>query len=401
MLSSKKRASLILIIFSLIFLPSCQTANTPIAEISPSPTISVPTETPTQAPTEVPTFAPQILPTPSNITPYSLPEGINPLTGLPPASPELLERRPIASKITLFPRYVRTINSGLSLADVVFEYYIEGGLTRFIAVFYGNNAKRIGPVRSGRFFDEHVARMYQSYLVFKYADKRVYEYLKTSDIHKFLIVPGNSYCPPFVIGEKELDTYNNIFLDSTKFSDCLEKQKKDDTRPNLHTSYFSDIPPSSGEIALGIFTRYSLDNYHYWEYQPITNKYYRHQEANGLRNGEAPVYAPLVDALTGEQVTADNVIFLFVPHTFDDQFQEEDEVYHIDLIGLGKAILFRDGRVLPAYWRRVSSDQPLLITDLSGQPLPLKPGRTFYQVLGENSRVTDKNNLWYFQFDTP
>ncbi len=398
---SKKLVGLFLIIFSLFFLFSCQPASTPTVEVVPSPTFFVPIEIPTQIPTPAPTSTPLIFPTSSNITPYSLPEGINPLTGLPPASLELLDRRPIASKITLFPRYVRTISSGLSLADVVFEYYIESGLTRFIAVFYGNNAKRIGPVRSGRFFDEHIARMYQSYLVFKYADKRVYDHLKASDINEFLIVPGNSYCPPFVIGEKELDTYNNIFLDSTKFSACLERQKKDDTRPDLRAGYFSNQPPASGEPALGIFARYSLDDYHYWEYQPITNKYYRHQEANGLRNGETPAYAPLVDDLTGEQVTAENVIYLFVPHTFDNQFQEEDEVYHIDLIGLGKAMLFRDGRVFSAYWRRVSSDQPLLITDLSGQPLPLKPGRTFYQVLGENSRVVDENNIWYFQFDTP
>ncbi|MBT3321042.1 MAG: DUF3048 domain-containing protein [Anaerolineae bacterium] len=365
----------------------------------------MPTEIPTQVPAEIPTEAPsptpQILPTASNITPYSLPEGINPLTGLPPASPELLDRRPIASKIALYPRYVRTTNAGLSSSDIVFEYYIESGLTRFIAVFYGDNAKRIGPVRSGRFFDEHIARMYQSYLVFKYADKRVYDHLKSSDIYKFLIVPGNSYCPPFVIGKQELDTYNNIFLDATKFSDCLEKQEKDNSPPNLYTSYFSDLPPSAGEPALGIFTQYSLDDYHYWEYQPINQKYYRHQEANGLRDGESHAYAPLFDALSGEQVTADNVIFLFVPHTFYDQFQEEDEVYHIDLIGLGKAFLFRDGRVFPIYWRRVASNQPLLITDLNGMPIPLKPGRTFYQVLGINSDASNENNLWYFRFDTP
>ena len=58
----------------------------------------------------------------------------NPLTGLTATDPSLLERRPIAVKVTLFPRYVRP-ESGLTLADIVFEYYIEAGLTRFIAVF--------------------------------------------------------------------------------------------------------------------------------------------------------------------------------------------------------------------------------------------------------------------------
>ena len=113
-----------------------------------------------------PTSIPEIFPTMPNISPYSIPAGINPLTGQYPALPGLLDRRPIASKIALYPRYVRP-ESGLSLADIVFEYYIEGGLTRFVAIFYGNDAERVGPVRSGRFFDEHIARMYQSYIVFK------------------------------------------------------------------------------------------------------------------------------------------------------------------------------------------------------------------------------------------
>ena len=105
------------------------------------------------------------------------------------ADPQLLERRPIAIKITQYPRYVRP-QLGLTLADVAFEYYIEDGLTRFIAVFYGNNSDMVGPVRSGRYFDEHVVRMYQAFFVFKYADPRVYDYYKKSDLERRLIVPG-------------------------------------------------------------------------------------------------------------------------------------------------------------------------------------------------------------------
>ncbi len=356
--------------------------------------------TATQPPTLPPALSPQALPTLSEITPYTLPEGINPLTGLPPDAPELLEHRPVASKIALYPRYIRP-EAGLNFADVVFEYYIESGLTRFIAVYYGKTAPRIGPVRSGRFFDAHVARMYQSYLVFKYADKRVYDYLKTSDIQDFLIVPGNSACPPFLIGKEERDTYNNIFLNGSKFSECLEKQGKDDSPPDFQTSYFDSEQPAISAPATGIFTRYSLDDYHYWQYNLYTHRYDRYQESNGLRNGNSPGYAPLTDILDGQQVAADNVIFLFVPHTFENQFQEEDEVYHIDLIGLGEAYLARDGHMFPAYWRRIATDQPLLITDRSGNPLPLKPGNTFYEVLGKSSKFTRQEEQWFFLFETP
>ncbi len=366
-------------------------------EAVPTPFLPEPAQTPVLLPTEI---TPRPFPTLSEITPYTIAEGINPLTGLLPDSPELLDRRPIASKIALYPRYIRP-EAGLSYADVVFEYYIESGLTRFIAVYYGKNAARVGPVRSGRFFDAHVARMYQAYLVFKYADKRVYDYLKTSDIKDFLIVPGNSACPPFLIGKEERDTYNNIFLNAVKFSECLERQGKDDNPPEFLAGYFDAELPFISSPAAKIFTRYSLDDYHYWQYNILTHRYDRYQESNGLRNGKTAAYAPLTDALNGQQISTENVIFLFVPHTFENQFQEEDEVYHIDLIGSGKAYLARDGRMFAAYWRRIAVDQPLLITDRSGMPLPLKPGSTFYEVLGKSSKFTQQEDEWFFLFETP
>ncbi|HSJ86019.1 MAG TPA: DUF3048 domain-containing protein, partial [Anaerolineales bacterium] len=55
-----------------------------------------------------------------------LPTDLDPLTGLVPADPSLLERRPLAIKVANYPRYIRP-QSGLTLADNIYEYYIEGG----------------------------------------------------------------------------------------------------------------------------------------------------------------------------------------------------------------------------------------------------------------------------------
>ncbi len=380
------------------FLPGSESDGFPFEEIQE--TVASPTPRPTVVyeDGQYPTAIPLALPTLSNITPYSLPDGINPLTGKAPMLPEYLNRRPVASKITLYPRSARP-QSGLTMADVVFEYYIEGGLTRFIGIFYGTNPDQIGPVRSGRFFDEHIMRMYQSYLVFKFADPRVLDYLKEADVSEFLALPTIANCPPYYIGTEDRDTYNNIFFDLTRFGACLEKKGLDNSRPDLRAGYFSAKPPAFAEPALGIFTRYSVDDYHYWGYEPLNQRYYRQQELTDTRDGKPPSYAPLIDQLTGQQVSADNVVFLFIPHSFADEFQEEDEVYHIDPLGSGKAVLFRDGVVLQAYWRRIAIDQPLLITDPNGIPLSLKPGRTFYEVLKEDSLVEHSGTQWYFQFE--
>ncbi|MCJ7723184.1 MAG: DUF3048 domain-containing protein, partial [Anaerolineales bacterium] len=238
------------------------------------------------------TANPARLPTLDVISPYSLPAGVNPLTGLMPEDPSRLERRPMAVKITNFPRYVRP-QSGLTLADVVFEYYIEDELTRFIAVFYGKDAEGAGPVRSGRFIDEHVAHMYHAYLVFKYADPRVYEHMREGDLADFLVVPGNGSCPPFTIGKKSVDTYNNIFFNTLKFQDCLAMQGKDNARQNLRAGYFYNQPPISNWEAERIYTRYSPTDYHYWDYVPDMNKYVRYQEADDTLGGKPESYALL------------------------------------------------------------------------------------------------------------
>jgi hypothetical protein len=54
--------------------------------------------------------------------------------------------------------------SGLSSADIIYEAVAEGGVTRFMAVFYCDvaNAVKIGPVRSARMYFVNLAAEYNS-----------------------------------------------------------------------------------------------------------------------------------------------------------------------------------------------------------------------------------------------
>lgn len=368
---------------------------------------SLPQVEPTFTPYPTPLVPADILPTPlQNIpTPGGLPFYLsnvnNPLTGLPVADPSLLERRPMAIKVANAPDYVRP-QSGLTLADVVYEYYIEWGDTRFIAVMYGNDAQKVGPVRSGRYFDEHITRMYHAFFVFKFADPREYSYFKGSDLLDFLVVPGNASCPPFVLGpDQGREVYNNFFFDTTKFAACIAKKGVDNSRQPIRSGFFSSAPVAGALKVNRIYTRYSSYSYNYWEYDAATRKYFRYQETETMINGKPEAYAPLTDAETGLPVTADNVVMLFVPHTFATQNEQEDEIFHVDMVGSGEAFLFRDGTAFPARWYRTDIDQPILIATLDGIPLFLRPGRTFYQVIGETSTYTQNGTDWRFYFDTP
>ncbi len=338
----------------------------------------------------------QILP-PSEVNPLNI---YNPLTGLPVSDPSLLQHRPMAIKIANSPDYVRP-QSGLTLADVVYEYYIEWGDTRFIALFYSNNPPMVGPVRSGRYFDEHVMRMYHAFLVFKSADPRELSYLQGGDLKDFLVIVGFGGCSPYFRGPYHRDSYNNQFFNSTKWAACAAKKGVDNSPQSISGGFFTEDVPESALAVSRIFSSYSVYSYNYWEYDPATHKYFRYQEANDIDKGKPEAYAPLSDAQTGLPVTAENVVVLFVPHIFANTYNAHDQVFNIDLLDYGNAYVFRDGVAIPAVWHRTYADQPILLTTLGGDPIYMRPGQTFYQVMGVNSTYTQDGTNWHFVFQTP
>ena len=96
--------------------------------------------------------------------PLTYPANINPLSGMLVSDPAVLQRKPLAIKISNFPRYVRP-QAGLAAADMVWEHYSEGGTSRYTAIFLGAAAERIGPVRSARLIDTTLVDMVNSALV--------------------------------------------------------------------------------------------------------------------------------------------------------------------------------------------------------------------------------------------
>lgn len=371
---------------------------------APNPYLAPPTSQPAPTFTPYPTqyVQPQGMSVPVEIVPSveNTASITNPLTGLLASDPTFLERRPIAIKVGNSPDYVRP-QSGLTLADVVYEYYIEWGDTRFIAVFYGNHPERVGPVRSGRYFDEHITRMYHAFFFFKGADKREMDYFRSLDISDFMIITGFGNCPPFFVGPYKRDAYNNVFFDLTRWAACAARRGLDNSPQEIKGGFFSEEAPPSALSISRIYSYYSVYNYNFWEYDPAQGLYVRYQESQDMVDGKAEAYAPLRDDLTKLPVTASNVVVLFAPHVFINNNQAEDEIYRIDLIDYGNAYVFRDGVAVPARWVRPERDQPFMLTTLDGDPLYLKPGQTFYQVMGATSSYQLNGSEWRFVFQTP
>ena len=374
------------------------TSDSPYSAAAPTP-LYLPTFTPPPPASTEDVARPESMP--ADFPTIVAPANLNPLTGLPPSDLTLLDRRPLAIKVANYPRYIRP-QSGLTLADNIYEYYIEDGLTRFIAVFYGNDSEWVGPVRSGRYFDEHIQRMYQAYLVFKFADPREMNHFLVSDFYDFLVVPTTGSCPPFRLMEsRNIEVYNNSYFNTTLWEECVRRDGLDNARPLIRSGLFSDILPQSAIAGTQMFTDYSVDSYHYWVYQPEIQGYIRYQEVADTRDKKPEKYDLLMDAVTAQPVTASNIVYLLAPHTFANTFDEDDEVYKIDLTGSGEAYVFRDGVGMVARWHRMNKDQPLLLAGANGAPIYLRPGITFYEVLGARSFVDQGEGEWHFHHDVP
>ena len=430
-------SSLVIVLLLLAALPAqssafAQQAGTPtrtlepeIEETLPPPPISESTITPT--PTFVPTLAPTAIPVvpktglpvvvpllessipDDGFGPQEYPFYINPLTGLIVTDQSIFNRRPIAIKVTNHPRYVRPQN-GLSKADVVFEYYMEQGISRFIAVFYGQDAEKVGPVRSGRLFDEHIFRMFSSYFVFGYADVHVLEYFENIERefpNRFVLendIDHVRHCgvdlPGRLCRDPELEGYNTMFANTEEVHRYFRENYGGDDRQDLSGLYFSNHVIPSIDPATTIKLRYSPTIYNYWGFDHKSGLYLRWQETQGSMDLTVETYARHYDDLTNEQLSASNVVFLVIDHKFL-AYTPGTEIVGFNFHGRGQAYVFRDGFGYPAEWERPGDGGVLRLYTLDGEPFPLKPGQTWFEVVSQYTNMERSGQTWKFDFALP
>jgi hypothetical protein len=373
-----KKVLHVLVLLSFL-LTGCGTAEV----VTQTPTdLPTPTATPTQVATEVPTSQTEVTPSvPEGVYgPANFPSNVNPLTGLQVANPDLLNRRPLAVKVANLPRIVRP-QWGLSLADIVFEHYTEEGSTRFTAIFYGNDAEIVGPIRSARFFDTHLIRGYKAVFAFGSAYEKVLNRLYTAEFADRLVLEGEG-SPLY---RYDPNIYNHLVVNTAELSNYITQKGVENGRQNLDGMSFQPDAPAGSQTAEQFVVRYSAAIYNRWQYDATSGKYLRFSDAaDDFYNGQHEEYAQVTDLLTGEPLVFDNVIVIYAPNEY---YNRSPEVMDIQFLGSGSAYAFRDGQVYQVQWQRNTSDSVVSLTYPDGSPFPFKPGNTWFEVIGQNSTV--------------
>ena len=373
-----------------------------VSTVTPSP-LPTDTTTPTFTPTVTETSTPTETPTPAAYGPTNFPENIDPLTGIAVADPDLLDRRPVAIKVNIVPRSSNRPPWGLSFADIVYDYYHNDGYSRFHAIFYGDDAELVGPIRSGRLLDYELVHMYQSIFAYGSADVLINQRLLNSDFSNRIVLEGTtSSCPPTdtaPLCRYEPTTYDFLLGGTSALSAYVTNRGVENGRQNLEGMTFNPEVPAGGVTGSQLYVRYSGDNYTRWDYKPSSGQYLRYQDSV-YDTGQGEDYLPLTDRLNDKQISAANVVVILARHEYYQQ--PPNEIIDILLSGSGTAYAFRDGQMYKVQWNRPSTNSVLTLSNPDGSNFPYKPGKTWFQVVGVSTQASQQNDdTWRFNFLFP
>lgn len=309
---------------------------------------------------------------PGMIGPYDFPPNVNPLTGLVVANPAVLQRRPIAVKISNLDR-VRP-QSGINSADLIFEHLTEGNITRFTAIYYTNDVEKVGSIRSGRLIDLEIPVMYDAAFAYSGSATEVRLMFRDSSFFDRIISPDFAHggferiTDPNKPNQPSTDT---LFTDLYTLRWILD-QRDQNTPPSFQNgmAFHPDTPPNGTPIR-DIEIDY-VGTYVFWQYIPALGRY--------LRWSDGVVHE---DANDGQQLNFKNIVVLHAEHETTDILENTSggRSIRIHIWGEGPVSIFRDGQHYEGQWRRDDPGDMLTFYDLDGNLLPLAPGNTFIEIV--------------------
>lgn len=338
-----------LVLLIIILLVSCA----PISPPEPSPTV---TPTPTPAATPAPTPIEITTPEPEPSTPVSYTTGL-PFDGVYRPVMAVIENTSAARPQT-----------GLQIADIVYEVPVESSITRFVCVFSDNIPEEILPVRSARIPFIYIQGEWEGILMHWGAAGRK----KTLWDKEYSVYGHSLYTKAGAVMDGMNSKWKNYFYRT--------KAKKSPHnvvgKPQLAAELY-DYQPTPPEWAFSSSFSYTGDvvtqielsmcskknNYVSYTYDEEKDLYLRFMSGKPFKAAE-----------TGEQVHVKNLI---VQHS---TYKTSSGRKLWKLVGSGKAEYYIGGRLITGSWKRESEHGKTVFSDDGGRQIVLAPGNTWIHI---------------------
>lgn len=269
-------------------------------------------------------------------------------------------------------------HAGLNKADLVYEAFVEGGITRLMAVYWRQDAEKILPVRSARtpfvIWVSELAAMY-GHAGGSTADN---EANAISQIIEYGIRDLNAFTPgPSSYYYRDGDRHGPYDLaTSTNYLREAAAQLGFAGPPTTESWVFRDplVAAPKGERAEGIEVDFSGRLYAWqyiqWKWDGAAKRYLRSQFGG-----------PQLDATTGEQIGFATVIVMTVP----ERVVDDDGHVVLEQYGSGPATVFTGGQAFPGTWQKKDRQARTRFYDANRVEIVFERGPIFIEVLGQQS----------------
>ncbi len=257
--------------------------------------------------------------------------------------------------------------SGISKADIVYEFPVEGGISRLEPIYYSKIPDAIGPARSARPYFVDMAREYKAVFVHHGWSPQAKKYLESNVIP---YISAFTYENLFYRTSSKVSPHNS-YTNGKKIWELIEEKGWDDPQDVRRFQFLKAEEAQAGSQATSIDIDYRATNNHY-QYNAKTGKYKRSV------NGQA-----YTDEATGKQVKTANILVQEVKSKVLDSKGRLE----IDMTAGGKAILFTNGVAVEGTWSRQDLNSPTVFVDESGNELKLNVGTTWIQVADDSVEV--------------
>lgn len=293
--------------------------------------------------------------------------------------------------------------SGLLSADVIYEAVAEGGITRFLAVFYCQDAGIVGPVRSARTYFVDFISEYGEYPLYAHvgganapgpadvlSQIEGYGWNGYNDFNQFSIGFPTFWRDYNRLGH-EVATEHTMYSTTAKLWDFAASSRKlinVDKKGNpwdqkfISYSFKDEADPSQRPVNQSIhieFWKSYSDYFIDWNYDKINNLYKR---SNGG--------AAHLDKDNNKQLTAKNIVVLFMQESnANDGYENNVHLLYKDK-GTGKALVFMDGKEIAGRWKKDSRTSKTLLFDSQGAAIKFNRGTIWFEILPTYQDVTVK-----------
>jgi hypothetical protein len=333
-----------------------------------------PGSTPNTKPTGSP--SPTTSPTPT----LPPPPPIAPLTGLEVASASILRRPALAVKIDNHTGARPQV--GLERADIVYEEPVEGGITRFIAIFQSKDAPKVGPIRSARLTDIDVLAQYgKPLLAFSGAAGYVVQAVR----HANLVSLRYGQFPSIYRRDSSRWVAPHNLFSNTRDLWRVGARANPTPAPALFLFGALATPPpsptptsspsASPTSAVAAWPKGRMATIPFggawtavWRYDSTSHRYLRW-------HGSVPHRT-----LAG-QVGATNVVVMRVATQRTNASAAAHGTPELKLVGSGEVVVLRGGVRIAGRWSRTSLEAPTTFTDQLGRPILLAPGITWIELV--------------------